>query len=306
MRGAPLFIEVGLNEATERSVHPRVPFSPEEIAADVLECAAAGASIVHFHARDPVTGEQRLADTELYRDAMRRVRRANRDVQLVPTYSPFPPASADALGERFGHVLALASDPEVGSRVVPLDMGSLNLVSFDGERVDARALAMPLGYAVYASPVPLLAATLREYDARGLVATLAVFEPGHLRAALALRASGYGRRALIKFFLSGSWIHGPLPDPEGLADYLRLLRALDPGAELAWFCAPSGIDDPAAVERLLRAAIAAGGHVRVGIGDTPRAARGRSNRALVEEVVRIAAELGREVAGPRELLARFA
>jgi uncharacterized protein (DUF849 family) len=84
-----------------------------------------------------------------------------------------------------------------------------------------------------------------------------------------------------------------------------MLRALDPTRELEWFCAPSGIDDPAAVEALLRAAIEAGGHVRVGIGDTPRAARGKSNRALVEEVLRIAAEVGRKVAGPRELLARF-
>ncbi len=302
----PLWIEVGLNEAVERSQHALVPSTPEEIADDALECAAAGASVVHIHARDPESGEQRFADTELYRRAIQRVRRAGCAVQLVPTYPPFLPPEGDPLAFRFGHILALCGDPELGQRVAPLDLGSLNLVMVEGGQLDARATALPLAYSVYANPVPLLARVLREYDARSLIATLAIFEPGHLRTAFALRAQGLGRRTLLKFFLSATWLHGPLPDPEGLADYLRLLRALDPAGELEWFCAPSGIDDPAAVERLLRAAIAAGGHVRVGIGDTPRAARGRSNRALVEEVVRIAAEYGRMPAGPRELLAHFA
>lgn len=301
----PLWIEVGLNEAVERAQHPLVPCTPEEIAADALECAAAGASLVHFHARDPATGEQRFADSGLYRRALRAVRRVDGELQLVPTYPPFLPGAGDPLAFRFGHVLELCADPELGLRVAPLDMGSLNLAMAPGGRLEPRAIALPLDYSVYANPLPLLARVLREYDARALVATLAIFEPGHLRSAFALRAEGLGRRVLLKFFLSATWLHGPLPDPEGLGDYLRLLRALDPQGELEWFCAPSGLAEPAQVERLLRAALAAGGHVRVGIGDNPQAARGRSNRALVEEVVKLAAEYGRRPAGARELLARF-
>lgn len=292
----PLWIEVGLNEAVERSQHPGVPATPEEITADILECAAAGAHIVHFHARDPGSGEQRFADTALYRRAMQAVRRAGCRVEMVPTYPPFLPAEGDALQFRFGHVLELADDPEIRLRVGPLDMGSLNLVMGRGEVLEAGATELPLAYGVYANPVPLLARVLREYDARGLTCTAAIFEPGHLRAALALRRQGLGRRMWPKFFLSGSWLHGPLPDPEGLGDQLRLLRKLDPAAELEWFCAPSGLEEPEAVEALLRAALSRGGHVRVGIGDNPLASRGRSNRQLVEEVVKLAAEYGRRPA----------
>jgi uncharacterized protein (DUF849 family) len=301
----PLIIEVGLNEAVGRDQHPGVPIHPREIAADIVECAAAGASIVHFHARDPATGEQRFADTELYRQAMHAVREAGCDVQMYPTYPPFLSHGPDPALERFGHVLALADDPRAALRVAPLDMGSLNLAMSAQGRLLPGASALPLEHSVYANPVPLLARMLREYDARGLVAALAIFEPGHLRTTLALLASGLGRRALLKFFLSATWLHGPLPDRAGLESYLRLLEALRDGRELEWICAPSGLSSAAQVEALLRAAIELGGHVRVGLGDNPEAARGRSNRALVERAAQLAAECGRPLESPRGLLERF-
>ena len=46
----PVIIEVGLNEATSRQESPHVPITPEEIAADIVACADAGATIIHFHA----------------------------------------------------------------------------------------------------------------------------------------------------------------------------------------------------------------------------------------------------------------
>ena len=42
--------------------------------------------------------------------------------------------------------------------------------------------------------------------------------------------------------------------------------------------------------------------VRVGVGDNPAAARGRSNRELVMEVVSLAAEYGRVPARPADVL----
>ena len=47
-----VIIEVRGNEYTMRDRNPHVPWSPEEIAADAAACCDAGASIVHFHARD--------------------------------------------------------------------------------------------------------------------------------------------------------------------------------------------------------------------------------------------------------------
>ena len=38
------------------SMSPNLPVTPAEIAASAIAAAAAGASVVHLHARDPVTG----------------------------------------------------------------------------------------------------------------------------------------------------------------------------------------------------------------------------------------------------------
>lgn len=290
----PVMIEVGLNEAAERSQVPHVPYSPAEIADDIVACAAAGASIIHFHARDAETGAQRLDDTALYREAMAAVRGAGSDVMMYPTYSPFLSGSGDPVAERFGHVLALVDDPEIRMEMAPLDMGSLNLAMSDGGRLLRGERALPMPYSVFLNPMPLLEQTLAVYDEKEIICALAVFEPGHLRLTTSLLDEGLGRRAMLKFFMSARWLHGPLPDPDGLDFYLRMLAALGgKGAECEWFCIPSGMDEPGDVERLLRAAIERGGHVRVGVGDTPVAASGRSNPELVARVVAIAAEYGR-------------
>jgi uncharacterized protein (DUF849 family) len=122
---------------------------------------------------------------------------------------------------------------------------------------------------------------------------------------MALLDSGMGRHPMLKFFLNDRWLHGPLPDSEGLRSYVRMLDQLRGQREIEWFCAPSGMNSAPAVVTLLRTALELGGHVRVGIGDTPTAARGRSNRELVEEVVALAAAAGRSPATPREIRRRF-
>lgn len=301
----PVLIEVGLNEAVTREQNRHVPISPGEIAADILECAAAGASVIHFHARDPETGDQRCSGTELYRDAIRSVRASGCDILVYPTYEPFFSGQGDIVAERFGHVLALADDPELDLRIGPLDMGSLNFVMASGGALLAGNDLRSLEYSVYENPLPLLERMLGEYDRRDLIVSLAVFEPGHLRATLALLASGLGRHPLLKFILSDSWIHGPLADPEGLGVYVRMLERIRGQRQIEWICAPSGIDSPDAVESLLRAALELGGHVRVGVGDTPAAAGGRSNRELVERVVALASECGRAAASPKQVRQLF-
>ncbi len=298
----PVIVEVGLNEATTREENPNVPITPEEIADDILACAEAGAAIIHFHARNPETGDQRTCDAALYREAMRRVREAGCDVLMYPTYAPFLSGQMDPVQERFGHVLSLADDPEIGLRIGPLDMGSLNLVMAARGDLLPGADSMPLEFSVYENPVPLLRRMLEEYDARGLISMLAVFEPGHLRLTMILLAAGLGDNASLKFFLSDRWVHGPLPGPDGLDDYLRMLDRLRGDRQIEWVCAPSGIESQEAVEKLLRHALQRDGHVRVGVGDCPIAANGRTNSQLVAEVVAMARAEGREPASAEDAL----
>src|SRR5262249_48203518 len=52
---------------------PYLPLTPEQIAADAIACARAGAAAVHLHARDPLNGRP-SADPELFREIIRRSR----------------------------------------------------------------------------------------------------------------------------------------------------------------------------------------------------------------------------------------
>ena len=53
----PLIVECSLNEQVTEAQNPNVPITPDELVADAIEAAGAGASILHFHARDGLTGD---------------------------------------------------------------------------------------------------------------------------------------------------------------------------------------------------------------------------------------------------------
>ena len=55
----PLIIEVAINELASKRDNPNIPYSLDDVVTDAIACARAGAAIVHLHARDATTGEQR-------------------------------------------------------------------------------------------------------------------------------------------------------------------------------------------------------------------------------------------------------
>ena len=63
-RWEPLIIEVAINELASKRDNPNIPYSLDEVVDDAIACARAGAAIVHLHARDATTGEQRWHDTQ--------------------------------------------------------------------------------------------------------------------------------------------------------------------------------------------------------------------------------------------------
>ena len=100
-----LIIDARLNEYTFREPNPNIPYSPEEIAADAEACVAAGASIVHYHARDPETGAP-SSDPGLYAETVRAIR-ARCDAIIMPTLGA---NTVTDLDERIGHIEAMAKD----------------------------------------------------------------------------------------------------------------------------------------------------------------------------------------------------
>src|SRR5690348_15118151 len=82
-----LIIEVTVTEVLDRDEYPGVPYSPNEIAEQSLECIEAGAAIIHVHARDPKTGAQRFQDVELYSQMMSQIMRHS-DAIVYTTWPP--------------------------------------------------------------------------------------------------------------------------------------------------------------------------------------------------------------------------
>ncbi|HJU10948.1 MAG TPA: 3-keto-5-aminohexanoate cleavage protein [Candidatus Binataceae bacterium] len=89
-----LIIEVRINEYASRRHNPNVPFSPEEICDEALRCWRQGASIIHYHARDPLNGAA-SSDAGSYADSARRIH-ANSDLIVMPTLGAWTLPSPEA------------------------------------------------------------------------------------------------------------------------------------------------------------------------------------------------------------------
>src|SRR5262245_2420085 len=99
-----VIIEVRANEWPRRNGNnPHVPYSPEQIPEDAAACGSAGASIIHYHARHPVTGAP-STDLAIYADTIRRIREKRPDLIVMPTLGMSLFSTAP---ERVSHITAM-------------------------------------------------------------------------------------------------------------------------------------------------------------------------------------------------------
>lgn len=246
-----------------REQQPNLPITPEEIGRAALEAYEAGASIVHVHARTSDGGPTQ--DREIYREIQARVS------QACPVI--FQPSTGGAVWHSAEERLQpLELNPEMAT----LSTGTCNF-----------------GPDIFANPQGFVEQAARIMLERGIKPEFEIFEAGMIDSALRLVKQGLVRAPLHFNFVLGV--------PGAMAGTVRnlafLVDSLPPGA--TWTVSGIGrCETP-----LAAAAIAMGGHVRVGFEDNIYYRRGelaQSNGQLVARIVRIAAELGREVATPQE------
>ena len=285
---APLVIEVAVNGVTTKERNAAVPIHPEEIAADVIECLDAGATVVHTHAaRYPGQAVTPAVTAEEYARAFRLVLAERPDAILYPTMS-----GGASVSERYDHHRILAEEGLIRCGV--LDPGSTNLASFG-----ADGLPTPTDFVYCNSPndVRYMMETCAQL---GLGPSLAIYEPAFLRMTLGFHASGnLAPGALTKFYFSGDTGYlspgyptfSAPPIPEALSMY----RAMLGDADLPWAVTLLGGDIVRSA--IGRMAVEAGGHLRVGLEDDAGA---ESNVVLVARAVELAGEVGRPVAKPSE------
>ncbi len=268
---------------TKPEMTPHLPITPEHIARDCLEAAAAGAAAVHIHVRDPASGKPSM-DVELYRDVVDRIRRENRALIINLTTGPggrFVPSEHDpkvaAPGstllpplERIRHIQLLKPD------VCSLDLNTMN----SGPDV---VMNTPRN-------VRIMAAALRE---AGVKPELEIFDSGDMHLALDLIKDGTLQGPGMWTFVTGVK-YGFGFNPETLLYARGLLPA---GA--IWSAFGIGrFEFPSVAMAFL-----AGGHVRVGLEDNIYLDKGRlakNNAELVTKARRIVEDLGGGLASPSE------
>src|SRR5215467_7511295 len=124
-----LIIEVRINEYASRKPNPNVPFSPEEICDEALRCWRQGASIIHYHARDPLSGAP-SSNSGHYADTSQRIHTKS-DLIVMPTLGAWTLPSPEA---RMSHIIEMAKDAATLPEFAPIDMTTSNVDSHDARK----------------------------------------------------------------------------------------------------------------------------------------------------------------------------
>lgn len=248
-----------------RAESPHLPVTVDEIVTAVGQVRDAGAAIVHLHARN--ADQTNCHDPQVFVDLVAAVRDACPDVIVCCSLSGRYVSDVDA------RAAGLAAKPELAS----LTMGSMNFAT--GPSVNPPDVIRALACRIYAA---------------GARPELEIFEPGMAHMARVMADRDELRPPFYANVILGALGASPL-DLVGLGHIVNLLPA-----GTTWSVGGLGRFQTDAA--LL--ALAMGGHVRVGLEDNLHLDRARTvlatNAQLVERVVRIACEVGREPATPVE------
>lgn len=261
----PVIITCAITGAeTTRERQPALPITPSEQAIAAEAAVKAGASIIHLHVReDDGSPSQR---SERFEESIRAIRARVPEVIIQIS-------TGGAVGESIeNRAKPLALRPEMAS----LNLGTMNF----GDEV------------FYNHPKDIVGLA-KKMDEFNVVPELEVYEAGMLESGLRLAQQGILKNPLHFQFVLG--VSGGMSGD--LKNLMHMVSLLPLG--LQWGVAGVGrFQLPLTIHGLVL-----GGHVRVGFEDNIFYSKGvvaQSNAQLVERVSRIAHEIGREVATPRQ------
>jgi 3-keto-5-aminohexanoate cleavage enzyme len=273
-----VWLEAAVNGPWSRDLQPNIPITVNEIVADGVACAKAGAAIIHVHAYDESTYARMIEGI-----------RGKEDVIVYPTLplagSPdaAQPMSAE---QRFAAVEELARRGLLEWAVV--DPGSVNFAHYD------RLSNSQQGF-VYLNPEGHIHHGLQLAARYHFHPSYAIYEPGFVRMGAALHRLHHEAPAPIyRLMFSEGFAFGFPPTDYALRAYRQLLEQEAPGAP--WMVAGLAVD----VRPLISATIAAGGHVRIGLEDAPLGTE-TTNLAWVEQAAAVIENAGACVATPADV-----
>jgi 3-keto-5-aminohexanoate cleavage enzyme len=242
-----------------------VPTTPEEIAEDTYKAYRLGVSVVHVHARDELG--RPTHKREYFEPIFQQIKERCPGIIICATTS----GRVTPQVEHRSEVLKL------GTEMASLTVGSLNFRDYPSVNAPdtIRKLADEMGR-------------------RNILPELEIFEAGFINTAKYLFKKGVLKAPLHFNLLLGSL--GSIP--ADIRDLVFLVESLPPGS--TWSATGIGRFQT----RINVGAMLMGGHVRVGIEDSiyynyPRRELA-TNEKLVKRIVRLARDVGREIATPDE------
>lgn len=254
-----------------KAQNPNVPYTVEEIAREAESAYKAGASIIHLHVRkDDGTPTQ---DKNRFKECIDAIRKLCPDAIIQPsTGGAVGMTDLERLQSTEVEESALGlKHPEMAT----LDCGSCN---FGGDEVFINTDNTIMNFG-------------KIMIERSVKPEIEVFDKGMIDIALRMHKKGYIQAPMHFDFVLGVQMAATARDLSFMVD------SIPQGS--TWTVAGVGRNQfPMAT-----LAIIMGGHVRVGFEDNVYIDKGmpaESNGQLVEKVVRIAKELGREIATPAE------
>jgi uncharacterized protein (DUF849 family) len=286
----PLIIECRCNDMDYRKENPNFPYSPQEIVREAVRAWEAGASIFHWHGRDPISGKW-LNKTELYLEVIEGIREKT-DLIVDPTLGYV--TTQNRVEDRVKHILAAKNDPALGVDMVPLEFGSLNVDFWDPQMKQFKTYDQ-----VYANSRAHIQDVLKILKENNVYVSCACWDIGQIRTACCFQEMGIlSQNTFWEFVFTGEIMPtGILPTLPNLQAVVDSIPAGDPWLVMCW---------NGDVMNLAAWAITMGGHVGIGLGDDPYTRFGKPhNGELVEKVAKMAHTLDREVATPaqaREIL----
>ena len=251
--------------------NPNVPMTPSEIADDIFRCWNAGAAVAHLHMRDD-SGDGTM-DVAKFRETVELLRQRYPECDIILNMTTSGDLNATDETRQL-HVKELR--PEMCS----YDCGSMNWLH-TGLFLNTPKFLEELG---------------RNTQEWGVKPEIEAFDPGMIANAAYYLKKGVLKGPLHFQFCMGC-ANGIPGTVKNLVFMKETMESLCPGS--TWSCFGVG---HSAME-ILYAAVALGGHVRVGMEDNVLYAKGvlaESNAQFVERAARVIREFGSEPATPDE------
>ena len=283
----PLIITVAPTGGVQgKEINPNHPETMEETAEQTAECYKLGASVVHLHCRRPDNPAQTSSNPEDYRRLNGLVREKCPEIVINNTTG-----GGEGVDTPEARIKSLDANPEMCS----FNMGPLAFKGMIKRReppLSGRPADIPLDAVapITFGETEIYAKAMLE---KGIVPEMEVYHPGQWWLVYNLIEKGLVKPPYDIQFCMGL-TSGSHPTPK------QLLNMLDT-APMPSICHVLGVGHYQTT--MITMGILLGIHVRTGMEDNVLYRRGElceNNAQLVERVVRIARELEREIATPKQ------